>query len=185
MFFQMKYFIIKIIFHNFITDSEHHKLEEWCYRPALKGSSPNICVETNFKLDTSIRWTVHCWKRSWKKNMPHWWMHTISHTHHIVHGFWNCWKKMFQVWMISKLHGVNCVSIKEKTGKDAEELLNPRTLYDMMERMSEAILIKLKNVKNEFNGPFIEEYLCLVSYLFYSMYSWMEVIMKSLVSHYL
>ena len=59
--------------------------------------------------------------------------------------------------MISKLHGVNCVSIKEKTGKDAEELLNPRTLYDMMERMSEAIRIKLKNVKNELNGPFIEE----------------------------
>ena len=57
----------------------------------------------------------------------------------------------------SKLHGVNYVSIREKTGKDAEELLNTRTLYDMMERISKAIRIKLKNVKNEFNGSFMEE----------------------------
>ena len=55
----------------------------------------------------------------------------------------------------SKLHGVNYVSIREKTGKNAEELLNPRTLYDMMERISKAIRIKLKNVKNEFNRSFM------------------------------
>ena len=57
----------------------------------------------------------------------------------------------------SKLYGVNYVSIREKTGKDAEELLNPGTLYDMMERIFKAIRIKLKNVKNEFNGSFMEE----------------------------
>ena len=49
------------------------------------------------------------------------------------------------------------MSIREKTGKDAEELLNPRTVYDTMERISKAIRIKLKNVKNEFNGSFMEE----------------------------
>ena len=42
-------------------------------------------------------------------------------------------------------------------GKDAEELLNTRTLYDMMETISKAIRIKLKNVKNEFSGSFMEE----------------------------
>ena len=57
----------------------------------------------------------------------------------------------------SKLHGENYVSIREKTGKDAEEILNPRTLYDMMERISKAIQIKLKNGKNECNGYFMEE----------------------------
>ena len=56
----------------------------------------------------------------------------------------------------SKLHGVNYVSIREKTGKDAEELLNTRALYDMMESISKAIRIKLKNVKNEFNGSFMD-----------------------------
>ena len=35
--------------------------------------------------------------------------------------------------------------------------MNPRTLYDVMERISKAIRIKLKNVKNEFNGSFMEE----------------------------
>ena len=49
------------------------------------------------------------------------------------------------------------VSIREKAGKDAEELSNPRTLYDMMEKISRAIRIKLKSVKNEFNGSFMEE----------------------------
>ena len=57
----------------------------------------------------------------------------------------------------SKLHGVNYVPISEKTGKDAEELLNACTLNDMMERISKAIRIKLKNVKNKFNGSFMEE----------------------------
>ena len=47
--------------------------------------------------------------------------------------------------------------LREKTKKDAEELLNPCTLYDMMETISRAIGIKLKNVKNEFHGSFIEE----------------------------
>ena len=41
-----------------------------------------------------------------------------------------------------KLHGVNYVSIREKTDKDTEERLNPRSLYDMMERISKAIRIK-------------------------------------------
>ena len=49
------------------------------------------------------------------------------------------------------------MSIREKTGKDAEKLLNPRTLHDMMERISKAIQKKLKNLKNEFNGFFMEE----------------------------
>ena len=49
------------------------------------------------------------------------------------------------------------MSIREKTGKGAEKRLNPRTLYDMMERISKAIQIKLKNLKNEFNGSFMEE----------------------------
>ena len=57
----------------------------------------------------------------------------------------------------SKLHRANYVSLREKTGEDAVELLNPRTLYDMMERISKAIRIKLKNVKNEFHGSFMEE----------------------------
>ena len=57
----------------------------------------------------------------------------------------------------SKIHGLNYVLIKEKTGKHAEELLNSRTLYDMMERIPKAIRIKLKNVRNEFNGSFMEE----------------------------
>ena len=48
----------------------------------------------------------------------------------------------------SKLHRVNYVLIKDKTGKDAEEFLNPCTLYDKMERISKAIPIKLKNLKN-------------------------------------
>ena len=57
----------------------------------------------------------------------------------------------------SKLHGLNYVLISEKTGKDAEELLNPYALYDMMVRISKSIRIKLKNVKNEFNGSFMKE----------------------------
>ena len=57
----------------------------------------------------------------------------------------------------SKLHGVNYVSIREKTDKDTEERLNRRSLYDMMERTSKAIRIKLKNLKNEFSGYFMEE----------------------------
>ena len=57
----------------------------------------------------------------------------------------------------SKIHGLNYVLIKEKTGKHTEELLNSRTLYDMMERIPKAIRIKLKNVRNEFNGSFMEE----------------------------
>ena len=57
----------------------------------------------------------------------------------------------------SKLHGLNYVLIREKTGKHAEELLNSRTLYDMMERIPKAIRIKLKSVRNEFNGSFMEE----------------------------
>ena len=52
------------------------------------------------------------------------------------------------------------MSISEKTGKDAEKILNPRTLYDMMERISKGIQINLKNLKNEFNES-----------LFYSTYS--------------
>ena len=52
----------------------------------------------------------------------------------------------------SKLHGVNYVSIREKTGKDAEELLNPCTLEKGYPKQ-----FKLKNVKNEFNGSFMEE----------------------------
>ena len=35
--------------------------------------------------------------------------------------------------------------------------MNTRTLYDMMETISKAIWIKLKNVKNEFSGSFMEE----------------------------
>ena len=35
--------------------------------------------------------------------------------------------------------------------------MNPRTLYDVMERISKAIRIKLKNAKNEFNGSFMEK----------------------------
>ena len=47
--------------------------------------------------------------------------------------------------------------IRDKNGKDAEELLNPCTLYDKMERISKAIRIKLKNLKNEINESFMEE----------------------------
>ena len=42
----------------------------------------------------------------------------------------------------SKLHGVNYVSIREKTVKDADKLLNPCTLYDMMERLLEKLRSK-------------------------------------------
>ena len=35
--------------------------------------------------------------------------------------------------------------------------MNPCTLHDMMERISSAIRIELKNVKNEFNGSFMQE----------------------------
>ena len=55
------------------------------------------------------------------------------------------------------LHRVSYVSIREKIDKDADGLLKPRTLYDMIEGISKAIRIKLKNVKNESNGSFIEE----------------------------
>ena len=48
------------------------------------------------------------------------------------------------------------MSIREKTGNDVEELLDPLTLYDLMESISKAIWIKLKNVKNEFNGSFMQ-----------------------------
>ena len=57
----------------------------------------------------------------------------------------------------SKLHGVNYVSIREKTGKDTEERSNLRTMFDIMERMSKPIQIKLKNMKNEFDGSFMKE----------------------------
>ena len=57
----------------------------------------------------------------------------------------------------SKLHRDNYVSIREKTGKVDEELLNPRALYDMMQRISKAIQIKLKNGQNECNESFMEE----------------------------
>ena len=57
----------------------------------------------------------------------------------------------------SRFHVLNYVSIREKTGTDAEEFLNPCTLYGMMERISKQIRIRLKNVKNEFNGSFMEE----------------------------
>ena len=57
----------------------------------------------------------------------------------------------------SKLHRENYVSIREKTVKVDEELLNPRALYDMMQRISKVIQIKLKNRQNECNGSFMEE----------------------------
>ena len=57
----------------------------------------------------------------------------------------------------TKLHGVNYVSLREKTGKDAEELLHPRTLYDMIERVSKEIRTKLKDVEYDFNGSFMGE----------------------------
>ena len=85
----------------------------------------------------------------------------------------------------SNVHGVNYVSIREKTGNDAEELLNPCTLYDMMERISRTIRIKPNNVKNEFNGSFMEESPLPFELLILLNLLMMEVIMKILTSHYL
>ena len=45
---------------------------------------------------------------------------------------WNLgarWLQQLVIWMYMQSY----VSIREKTGKDTEKLLNPRTLYDMME----------------------------------------------------
>ena len=82
--------------------------------------------------------------------------YNLSHTPHSTQ-FLKLLKENVSSLNDSKLHGVDYVSIREKTGKDANELLNPRTLYDMMERISKAIRIKLKNLKNEFNGSFMEK----------------------------
>ena len=82
--------------------------------------------------------------------------YNLSYTSHSTR-FLKLLKENVPVLNDSKLHGVNYVSIKEKNGKDAEELLNPRTLYDMMERISKAIRIKLENVNNEFKGSFMKE----------------------------
>ena len=61
-------------------------------------------------------------------------------------------KKYYKFEWFKAPWGINYVSIMEQTGEDAEERLNPRTQYDMMEKISKAIRIKLKSVKNEFNG---------------------------------
>ena len=80
----------------------------------------------------------------------------LSYTSHSSR-FLKLLKENIPVLNDSKLYGVNYVSIREKRGKIAKELLNPRTLYDMMEMISKAIRIKLENVKNEFNGSFMKE----------------------------
>ena len=57
------------------------------------------------------------------------WMdkYSLSHTPHITR-FLKLQKENVPGLNDSELHGVNYVSIKEKTGKDAEELLNLCTL---------------------------------------------------------
>ena len=53
--------------------------------------------------------------------------YSLSHTPHITR-FLKLLKENVPGLNDSELHGVNYVSIKEKTGKDAEELLNLCTL---------------------------------------------------------
>ena len=144
MFIQMKYFIIKITFHNFITDTEHRRLRRMMVQTSVKRFLPKRMRGEKFQT-TYMNQMNSSLLQTFLRNTPH------------STRFLKLLKENVPALNDSKLHGVNSVSIKEKTGKDAEELLNPCTLYDMMERMSKAIRIKLKNMKNEFNGSFMEE----------------------------
>ena len=47
--------------------------------------------------------------------------------------------------------------MKTKTGQQAEDLLKPLTLLELMEKIATQIRSKLRDTKNEFTGPFTEE----------------------------
>ena len=102
---KVKCFVIKITFHNFKTDTEHRKLRMMRVHTSVKRFFSKHMRGDKFQtayinhMDSSLLETFL------RKNMRYWWMHTISHTHHIVHCFWNCWKKMFQTWMIQSSTG--------------------------------------------------------------------------------
>ena len=92
MFIEIKYFIIKITVHSFVTDTEHRKLRKMMLQTSLKGSSLNMRGD-KFQTTYINQMNSSLLQTCLRKNMPHWWMPTISHTHHIVYGIWNCWKK--------------------------------------------------------------------------------------------
>ena len=162
MFVQTKYFIIKITFLN-ITDTEHRKLRRNMVQTSVKKFFSKHLHEDKFQTTYINQINSSLVKTFWRK---------ICHIDGCIQSLSTRLLKLRKEDVPglndSKLHGINYVSIKEKTGKHAEELLNLRTLYNMMERISKAIWFKLKNVKNEFNDLLWKNHLCLVSCLFYS-----------------
>ena len=148
MFVQMKYFITKITFHNFIVDTE--------LVIAKKGDGTDqrkkVLLQTyawrqisNYIHQSDEQFiAANGLEKKYAATMD---AFNLSYTPHSTR-FLKLLKENVPDLNDSKLHGVNYVSIREKTGKDAEELLNSYTLHDMMERISKAIRIKLKNVKN-------------------------------------
>ena len=170
MFIEIKYFIIKITVHSFITDTEHRKLRRIMLQTSAKRFfSKHAWRQVSNYIHQSDEQFIaaNVLEKKYAALID---AYNLTYTPHSIR-YLKLLKENVPGLNDSKLQGVNYVSIRVKTGKDAEELLNPCTLYDMMERVSNAIWIKLKNVKNEFNGSFKEDHLCLVSCLFYSTYS--------------
>ena len=157
MFAQMKYFIIKINFHNFVTDTDHRKLRMMMVQTSVKMFFSKYMRGHKFQttcinqMNSSLLQTFL--RKKYAALMD---AYNFSYIPHSTR-FLKLLKESVPGLNDSKLHGVNYVSIREETGKDTEELLNPGTLFDMIERISKEIRIKLKNVKNEFNGSFMEE----------------------------
>ena len=93
------------------------------------------------------------------------------------------WSKMAPAIGDLDVHAKLCVNKGEDWQRYWETFEPSYTVwYDG--RISKAIRIKLKNLKNEFNESFMEES-PLPYELFHPTHQWMEVIMKSLASHYL
>ena len=82
--------------------------------------------------------------------------HNLSYTPHSTR-FMKMLKENVPDLNDSKLHGINYISLKRKTGSEAAELINPRTLIEMMERISKEIRLKLRDLTNTFDGSFVEE----------------------------
>ena len=145
------FYHINITFHNFITDTVHCKLRRMVVKRFFCKHMHGDKFQTTYinHMNSSL---LNVLEKVYAALMD---AYNPSYTPHST-WFLKLLKENVPGLNDSKLHGVNFVSIREKTGKDAEELLNSHTL-SMMARISKALQIKLKNMKNEFNGSFMTE----------------------------
>ena len=70
MFIEIKYFIIKITVHSFVTDTEHRKLRKMMLQTSLKGSSLNMRGD-KFQTTYINQMNSSLLQTCLRKNMPH------------------------------------------------------------------------------------------------------------------